>query len=132
MRNIFGGLLILSPIFMLLYLVYNPAERDLIKRDTENKNTINVLSRALETHFKKNGVYPQSLDLLETLPYDIHQYGYTVSKDGGSIVIFSKAHSLAWREYCLEGESYITYSSVDERTAIVCSPPTPGPQKFVN
>ncbi len=133
MITYFMRLLILLPVIVLVYFVYNPSERAATARDEVRKNTVSVLARGLTTSFKKDGVYPSDLRVLETLPADINDYTYKVSKRGDAIVLYARAESLSWKEYCFKETALITYSSNSERTGVVCSnSPTPGPQEFVN
>lgn len=133
MKNFLVRLLIVSPLIFLVILVYNPSERAALARDRELKETINILARALEVYFKKDGVYPADFNVLEYKPIDIDKYTYKVSEDGQNIVIYRQNESLANRQYCEDSTSLMLYSSEGNRTAITCNlSPTPGPQDFVD
>jgi len=132
-RDLLVGLLILSPVFVLAYFVYNPDEQALKKTDNENKENINLIARALEPYYKKEGFYPESLSpeiFLSYTPANLN-YSYLVSIDRKKMIIYTEAKSLAWREYCSGSVSQILFSSEDNRTDIVCGEtPLPGKQRF--
>lgn len=132
-RDLLVGLIILTPVFVLSYFVYNPEEQNAKKIDSYNKENINLIARALEPYFKKEGVYPQSLSpdaFLSYTPANLN-YNYLVSIDRKSMVIYTAAKSLAWKEYCPESVSQILFSSEENRTDIVCGEtPASGKQRF--
>lgn len=132
-RNLAVGLLLVAPVFVLGFFVYNPPEQKALKQDKARQDTINVLARALEPQYKKDGAYPATLGVLEFTPPELERYIYRVSEDGQNMIVYTDAESLAWKEYCQNTPAKILYSSKDSRTAIVCgASPSPGSQDFVN
>jgi hypothetical protein len=143
-KDLIIGILIISPVLFLAYKVVNPAEGKLIEADLAKKDAINVLARAVEPYYKENKVYPECdqhgwAECFNTLNIRDHttdsklEIAYDTSEDNQEMILYSEVHSLKWRQYCHEGTAYMLFSSVENKTEIVCvDTPSTGAQKFVN
>jgi hypothetical protein len=127
-KDLLIAFLALFPIFVLAVAVYNPAERDAIARDKESSGLVSYMARLINQSVSAGTPNPYKLS--EPNCSGDEKTCYLVS--GSGYVVFTKAQSLAWRQYCLDGTAFITYSSSENRTDIVCALPTPGLQEFVN
>lgn len=135
-KDLLIGILLISPIFILVLISYNPAERKAAEQDSLRRNNVNALARAAEAYFKEYSFYPEnpneliSSGTIATLPENSSEYEF--KSDSEHLVVYSKAQSLEITEYCSGEDTYIVYSSFNKRTDIVCGEVSPGDQKFVN
>lgn len=129
LKNLMLGALILFPMLVLSVLVYNPGERASVKVDKDREGTVSYMGRLIKG----------SIDTGVEVPYKPDPEGcggdgaYCYVASGAGFIVYSKATSIARKEYCSQQETYILYSSVDNFTGLVCgNSPSVGKQKFAN
>ncbi len=121
--------LLLTPLVVLGYRVYDPSERAELASDRDAQGTVGYMARTIEAAALAAQPVPFQADELGCAKVDGYCY---VANDEGFIV-YTLAKSLTWKEYCHQNTTYILHSSVDNFNGIVCvDPPKPGKQKFIN
>lgn len=136
-RDVAASLLIVLPLVAIAISSFHPVERKLKKTDEDKRGIVNSLSKAAFLYKEKIGVFPSNAQalhddgIIDWVPDEPQNYIF--KDDGENFIIYTRAESLAFREYCSGEVTNILYSSKHSRTDLVCGEdPTPGDQKFVN
>jgi hypothetical protein len=129
LRDMAAAIAFILPVVYLVVLIYNPSERAAVKADNDRQGTVSYMGRVIKG----------SVDTKVEVPYkpdseDCSGDGaYCYVAIGADFIVYSKATSMAWKEYCSQQETYTLYSSVDNFTGLVCGgTPKVGKQKFAN
>lgn len=134
-RDLFFAFLLLTPLLALGYISYNPSEQAAIKEDEHKRSVVNSLAKASQIYKDEFDVYPNDLKELYSsgvLDWEPSSHFFLKSSDE-EIIIFTKANSLSYVEYCSGEDTNFLYSSVEKRTDIVCGEDVAaGEQKFIN